>query len=350
MITYFDSSLTSLSIHRVGNKTLNEPVLLSDKPLVIKDEVLEGLIMKYFLGAFQNSVERYGFHHPSGPLQLNEIYNYCEKIFESPKSLHTFSKKIANQLYSVADHPNIKPGELYITHVKDLQVDGEMLDAIGIFKSESKEPYLTVAQAGPSFQLGYEENAINIKKLDKGCLVLNTNKTGGYKVCVIDHSNRSEAVYWIDDFLQLKILYDDFSMTNVTLSMYKSFVTDKLEQHYDMSRADKIDLLNRSINYFKQKEEFDLKEFSDEVIGDAKGVKLFLEYKKDYEKNCDYSTKNSFLISAHAVKKQARNYKSVLKLDKNFHIYIHGDKKLIEKGFDVEKNLSFYKVFFKEEA
>lgn len=34
---------------------------------------------------------------------------------------------------------------------------------------------------------------------------------------------------------------------------------------------------------------------------------------------------------------------------KIFHIYIHGNKNLIEKGFDEEKSMNFYKVYFKEE-
>jgi len=57
---------------------------------------------------------------------------------------------------------------------------------------------------------------------------------------------------------------------------------------------------------------------------------------------------DNFEISAQAVKKQSKIFKSVLKLDKNFHIYIHGDKELIEKG--VEKDgRKFYKIYYKEE-
>ena len=41
--------------------------------------------------------------------------------------------------------------------------------------------------------------------------------------------------------------------------------------------------------------------------------------------------------------------KSVIKLDKNFHIYIHGERQMVEKGFDEVKQLNFYKLFFKEE-
>ncbi|RYD70349.1 MAG: nucleoid-associated protein, partial [Sphingobacteriales bacterium] len=58
---------------------------------------------------------------------------------------------------------------------------------------------------------------------------------------------------------------------------------------------------------------------------------------------------DNFEIAESAVKKQARAYKSVLKLDKNFHIYIHGNKDMIEKGYDDDKSMNFYKVYFREE-
>ena len=40
---------------------------------------------------------------------------------------------------------------------------------------------------------------------------------------------------------------------------------------------------------------------------------------------------DEFDIHLSAVKKQQRVFKSILKLDKNFHVYIHGRKDLIEK-------------------
>ena len=49
------------------------------------------------------------------------------------------------------------------------------------------------------------------------------------------------------------------------------------------------------------------------------------------------------------MKRQARVFKSVLKLDKNFHIYIHGDRNKIEQGVD-EKGRKFYKIYYEQEA
>ena len=54
-------------------------------------------------------------------------------------------------------------------------------------------------------------------------------------------------------------------------------------------------------------------------------------------------------ISEGAVKKQSRMFRSVIKLDKNFHVYVHGNSKFIEKGFDDEANMQYYRLFFREE-
>lgn len=43
--------------------------------------------------------------------------------------------------------------------------------------------------------------------------------------------------------------------------MYKSYVTEQLPQEYEVSRVDQADYLNKSINFFKDKEEFEIEEF-----------------------------------------------------------------------------------------
>ena len=167
---------------------------------------------------------------------------------------------------------------------------------------------------------------------------------------MIDQTNRSaEAVYWKDEFLKLKVRNDNYNQTNNVLGVYKSFVTEKMDEEYEISKADKIDLLNRSMKYFKEKETFDLDEFSNEVIGNSDGIASFKNYKKSYEEEFDTPIQDAFEISGAAVKKQSSAFKSVLKLDKNFHIYIHGDKELIEKGFDDDKSMNYYKVYFRDE-
>lgn len=350
MIFSFEASLAQLSVHRVGNKLNDEHYVLSEEALQISDELLSNILKQFFLTPFEKVNEVYQLYHPNDELNLNEVFHFASLIFDDPSSFHENSRQLAKYLYEVTDHPKIKSGELYLGFFNNIQMEGELIDAIGIFKSETKETYLKVYPEQAGFNLSYEQDAININKLDKGCLIFNAAKEMGYKVAVIDQTNRNaEAVYWKDGFLKLKVRNDNYNQTQNTLSVYKNFVTQKLDEDFEISKADKIDLLNRSMKYFKEKETFDIEEFSNEVIGNEQGIESFKTFKKSYEDEFDTTIADSFDISTAAVKKQAKVFKSVLKLDKNFHIYIHGNKELIEKGFDDDKAMNYYKVYFKEE-
>ncbi|WP_443937525.1 nucleoid-associated protein [Pedobacter sp. MW01-1-1] len=351
MISYFEASLKHLSIHHTGNKLVEEYYKLSDAPLNIEDEQLNNLLMQYFLKPFEKVNEVYHFYHPNDNLQLNEVYHFVNEIFDNATLFHENSQQLAKHLYDVANHPKIKSGELYVALFENVQIEGELLDVVGIFKSETKDTYLKVYPELDGFGMSYEQEAISINKLDKGCLIFNTNKEEGFKIVVIDQakSSNESAVYWRDEFLKLKIRNDSYNQTQNVLGVYKNFVTQKLDEEFEITKADKIDLLNRSMKYFKEKETFDIEEFGNEVIGNAEGVEAFMNYKKNYEEEYESPIANTFEIAESAVKKQARAYKSVLKLDKNFHIYIHGNKDMIEKGFDDDKSLNYYKVYFREE-
>ena len=349
MISFFDAILEKISVHRVGNKSLNDFYSLSEQLLKIEDKILRRLLMQYFLSPFEKSYEVFRFTHSSDDLNLNELYHFSSQIFEDSEDFHQLSGQITKHLFNISNHPKIKSGELYIATFKDIQLEGELVDAMGIFKSETKESYLKVNPEEGGFALSYEEDAINISKLDKGCLIFNSEKDEGFKVIVIDQTNRTDAAYWKDEFLQLKIRNDNFNKTNTTLGVCKEFITSKISDEFDISKADKIDLLNKSMKYFKEKDSFNIDEFSEEVIGNPKAIKSFKSFSKEFNDEFDAGLDKPFDISNAAVKKQAKIFKSIIKLDKNFHIYIHGNKELIEKGFDEDKSMNFYKVYFKEE-
>jgi hypothetical protein len=122
-----------------------------------------------------------------------------------------------------------------------------------------------------------------------------------------------------------------------------------MSDEFQVSKADKIDLLNRSMNFFKSKDQFDKHEFEEEVLEDPSVIESFRNYERTASGREDDRADN-FEISAQAVKKQVRVFKSVLKLDKNFHIYIHGNREFIERGFDEHTNKHYYKIYFDQEA
>jgi hypothetical protein len=141
---------------------------------------------------------------------------------------------------------------------------------------------------------------------------------------------------------------DAFHHTNKFMNLTRQYIGDQLDEEFSVSKTDKIDLLNRSMKFFKSRDQFDQNEFESEVLEDVSVIESFRNYERSL--NTDDDIANHFEISAQAVKRQARVFKSVLKLDKNFHIYIHGNRDLIEKGFDPGTNRQFYKIYFDQET
>ena len=96
-------------------------------------------------------------------------------------------------------------------------------------------------------------------------------------------------------------------------------------------------------------DQFDKEEFEKDVFFHPNVIESFQKFDEHYRKENEVELADNFDISAQAVKQQARAFKSVLKLDKNFHIYIHGNRELIEQGID-ESGRKYYKIYYEHEA
>ena len=81
MVFYTEASIDRLCIHRVGNKQAEEPLTLSDQPLPPVDELLEKLLMQYFVQPFEKTNEIYRFTHATEDLALNTIFHFATLVF-----------------------------------------------------------------------------------------------------------------------------------------------------------------------------------------------------------------------------------------------------------------------------
>lgn len=346
MLNYQDYILTSISLHKVGNKAEDEGIRFSESLLEV-DENIRQLLLGYFLSPFKNSLY-YQLYHDT-ELKMNEVYAYATAIFDNPDALYEQSVNIAKHLYEQSTHPKVKSGELYVVYLTDCVVDGETVDAVGIFKSENKDVFLKVYPSGNGYSLESQEG-VNISKLDKGCLIFNTEREKGYIVSVVDNTSKgSEAQYWIDDFLHVRQRNDSYAKTENAIAMCKTFINEVLPEEFAVNRAEQADMLSQSAKFFKENSSFDIDEFASEVIQQPDLIDSFKAYRHDFARERDIELPESFDISGDAVKRKARVLKSVIKLDKNFHIYVHGNRELIERGEDPVTGMQYYKLLFKKE-
>jgi hypothetical protein len=345
MFDISSSKIESVVVHIIGNKLKEEDLVLSHEASGM-DAPTEQVVWSYVHSGFKTP-DFYQFTHPVD-LEMNAAFTIARDIFNSPEKFLLKSQQLATLLYEGSQHPQIKSGELFIIYFKDLGFDGLYGDAIGLFKSEKKHPFLFTEEANSIIDL-FTYSGINPSKVDKACLIFNESEEDGYKVLSVDNVNKGEETkFWFEDFLKIKSRSTDFAKTSSIMNMAKDFISLDLNTEESLEKPESIDLLNKSINFFKENESFDLDNFSEEVFEDDEVSGKFKSYAKERQKD-DLVVSESFNISTPAVKKQTKYFKSILKLDKNFHVYVHGNKEWIEKGVD-DNGRKFYKLYYEEES
>lgn len=338
-------AIQHLATHFIGNKGKEERLRISESETDISDDTVD-LVIRYFFSTF-NFDEEYQLFHPVS-LKMNEVYQVAGEIFKRKTDFLAGTAAVAQLLYQCSVHPKVKAGELNVALFTNLIVDDKKVDAIGIFKSETTTPFLKMKSKEKQYRISHD-SGYEVERIDKGCLVVNQGESEGYRVLLADRfGKKEEAQYWKDEFLQVKPMSDSYHFTNNILSVAKTFITEELPK-YEVGKTEQIDLLNRSVEYFRSNEQFDIGNFQEQVFNDAEMIDKFQHFGSTFISENNMEIADNFSISSQALKKQARIFKSVLKLDKNFHVYIHGDTNLIEKGYDEKKGKHYYKIYFEQE-
>ncbi|MEL6123954.1 MAG: nucleoid-associated protein [Bacteroidota bacterium] len=346
MIDFSEARITKLSIHHLDHDGARG-LSISSTSTPLPDSATLSLLEKFAFGHFIKRLEHYEFTWSNGDASLNPMKILSDQVFQQQETFHQTSISIAKHLFQSSSHPNIKSGDFIMIYVQDVRAEDELIDAIGIFKSESKTSFLKILSEGSHSSLTGDEG-ININAIDKGCLVFNIHAESGYLVQSIDRSNRSqEAQYWTDSFLQLQRRSDAFLHTQQYMNLTQTYVSHQLAEEFDIDRADQLDLLRRTGEYFKSHDRYDSQEFESEVLSDESVIQSYRSYKDTFQKELQTELPDTVGLSKQAVRRSAKDFKSVLKLDKNFHIYIHGDRDLIQSGTDPDGR-KWYKVYYDE--
>lgn len=349
MINLYSAQIESISLHRVGNKSRNEPIFLSERPHKLNDEI-SALLKEYFFKPFREKEENYFRFSNEVDVEFNEIYKAAVTIFEDPSRTHQQSKTITTHLFDQSNHPHIKNGEVYIAHFTDVVLDNQKMDAIGIFKSELKHDFLEFEENQQNLDIVIRQG-ININKLDKGCLIFNQEKEEGFKVLSVD-SNRYDAKYWIENFLGLSPLTDENFYTKNYLKFCQNFAKDVVLPAED--KQQEVLFMNRAVNHFAKNDNFEETSFLNEVMDNPELIPEFKHYK--VEKGPKYSIEDvsNFDIANKAVSDARKKIKNVINLDTNIQIkmdFINPEsaEKFVEKGWDEERQMYYYLVYFNKE-
>jgi hypothetical protein len=349
MINLFNAHIDNLSIHRVGNKSRNEALFLSENPYGLNDEIMP-LLKEFFFKPFRDKEENYFQFAHEVDLEYNDMYNFATAVFNNPNEIHAVSKKMTQHLFEQSNHPHIKNGEVYVTYFSNVSIDNNVVDAIGIFKSEIQTDFLQFEEKESNLEMILQQG-INLNKLDKGCIIFNYKKEEGYKILTVD-SNRYDARYWLEHFLAVDAFQDENFMTKKYLKFCQDFAKDVVLPAED--KQQEVLFMNRAINHFAKNDSFEETNFLNEVMENPDFIPEFKNYKVDKGEKYSIEDVTNFPIANNAVTDIRKKIKNVITLDTNVQIkldFVNSDsaEKFVEKGWDEEKQMYYYLVYFNKE-
>ncbi len=342
-------SISKFIIHKVGNKFNSATNIFSESAITFDEESYE-LMKPFLLKPFGNVAESFRFNHHAN-IELNEINNYSTEIFNDESSFIDISKHIVNHLFEQSNSAQIKTGDVIVALFEDVEYKDVVTQALGIFKIENKINFFQTFMEKDVLDV-FVQQGISTKKLDKGCLIINSTDAEGRVVLSVD-TNNYDAQYWIKNFLNVKYADDSNQHTQNYIEMCKDFSEEVIKEDYGIQEKSKF--LAKTVDFFKENEDVNIHDFKDEVFEENEDFKpLFDNYKKQFEEINDVLVRNQFAISDIVLKKQKQKIKTEIKLDTNIQIKLDIDapdaaSEFLEKGYDEEKKMKYYKVYFNEE-
>lgn len=349
MIKRTKASISKCILHKVGNNFNNTRNAFSEQ-VIDFEELSYELMVPYLLKPFTNLAESYRFNHHAN-IDLNEINSYTSTLLKDDSDFVEISKHIVMHLFEQSNSAQIKTGDVLICKFHDIQYEDYSTDAIGIFKIENKSHFFQTYLENGSYDI-IVQKGISTNKVDKGALILNAADTEGKIILSIDNNNY-DAQYWVKHFLNIKYPDDSNQHTKNYIEMCREFSKEVMQPQF--GGQEQSNFLARTVDFFKENEIVNIENFKEAVIEEPNRIELFEDYKKSYESDHNLVIRNQFDVSELVLKKQKQKIKTEIKLDTNIQIKLDVDApdasaEYLERGYDEEKKMHFYKVFFNEEG
>ena len=119
-------------------------------------------------------------------------------------------------------------------------------------------------------------------------------------------------------------------------------------------KKEEVMFMNRAVNHFAKNDNFEESLFLNEVIDNPDLISEFKNYKVDKGEKYSIEDLTTFPIANAAVSDARKKMKNVIELDTNIQIKLdfinpESAEKFVEKGWDEEKQMYYYLVYFNKE-
>lgn len=348
MINRASAKLHDLVIHSIGNQSVGTDIEYSARPFVFEDQILRDTFVDSCLDVFKEPLF-YKFNVQAFSELGNTVHDECQKVFTGQVALYESSINIARHLFNKSTNSNIKQSFFITAFISDMLIDDELLNGILLCKLEIQDAFLHIDNIDEVWSMSQQYGYLP-GKIDKVCLVMNSNEEDGYKILNIDKTNpKGDARYWKEDFLNISLSGNDYTYTSDYIKLTSNFLKNRKPLDEVLEKGEEVKVLSRSQDYFKNNDKFEEDEYKKEVFQDNRLINAFDNYKEAWQEKTNRPLAQAFDLDDLAVNKQSKVFRSVIKLDRNFHIYVHGDSDKIMKGVD-ENGKKYYILYYNEES
>ena len=214
----------------------------------------------------------------------------------------------------------------------------QTLEAIAILKSEKKDPFLATDNDGMAISVRTIYGT-GLKGVDKGCIVLNTERKNGYVVGTVDNTNNgSDAQYWTDSFLHVKDMEDDFHQTAKLMEMCKGFVKQQVEM-------DGAIMAKKTADVFAAGETLTVDGLADMICQTKEQKDAFTEYRQSFESEYGNFAEEVNVVKNAAMRKPMTKM-TTLKLGTDFEVKVLNPGAKIEGGADQKSGKKYYTLYY----
>ena len=339
-INFIDASLCHFMIHGIGNKCLEESLVLSSQEVKM-NEMTTCKLLDNLLKKIPHEASWHYVHDID--LSYNEMFSFTQKVFENRDTFVSMSKNMAKHLFNQGVSKNVRSGIVYMAYLQGILVDDKEVDAIGVFKSEKTDTFLKVNYEGGIYSLS---SVKGMGCIDKGCLIMNAESENGYLISLFNSKKKSDVKYWNEDFLGSRLINDNNYKTNRVVELCGTFITT----NEAIAKTDKANMIDRVLSAMTLGET-SFEEITNVVFDEEKIRQQFSEYCQKQANLDEDKLDCIFVPNIEKIGKELKKYrnKSKLMLDDDFEVLIKGGEENIVKGYDQDKGLSYYKLYFREE-
>lgn len=333
MLEVSESKLMQYIVHGI-----EDTLILGDEVFPQPEVMLEAAFTQLAFSKIRVD-QQYEFFHETN-LDLNELYTYAKAIFNDENSFLVQSQHIATHLHSVSNHPNIHDGDLFIGLFENCMVGTETRKVLSIVKIDEREIFLDV-KSDQNRMIVNGVDGINVKKINNAAIIVDMGPDEEPAV-FIRTRRKDDVVYWQERFLKIKVTDEEYEKTDLALQEVKKIIL----KEESFTNTEKLGLLNKTLDYFRNEEQFQVDDYIDTVFEAPDEVQrdVIVNSVKPYET----------IISESAIEKAEKSYRRKIKLDDNIEIVVNVRDieqvdELIKVGYDEETGRKFYKIYFEEE-